>query len=117
MTRWLVLLFLTFASATGWAQSGQGSESTTRAWNSSSAAEQTLVRASRHWNEINTKFRVELDAVKRLKDAPKSWRRDRELRGKIADADALGRQLETASADVRRATEQLAAARRTLIAA
>lgn len=117
MFRWLVVLLLTVASATGWAQSGSLSETTTRAWNTSTTVEQTLVRASKNWNEINTKFRVELDAVARLKNSPKSWRRDRELRSNIADADALGRQLETASAEVRRATEQLAAARRTLIVA
>jgi hypothetical protein len=119
MVRWLVVLFLTVASATGWAQSTSGSlqDTTTRAWNASAAAEQALGRANRTWNDINTKFRVELDAVTRLKNSPKSWRRDRELRAKIADADALGRQLESASADVRRAAEQLAAARRTLVAA
>lgn len=119
MVRWLLVLLLTVASATGWAQSGPGSlaDTTTRAWNTSSSAEQALARATKTWNEINSKFRVELDAVTRLKNSPKSWRRDRELRSKIADADALGRQLEAASADVRRATAQLAAARRTLIAA
>jgi hypothetical protein len=114
----LVVLLLAFASATGWAQSGQGSmDATTRAWNASTGAEQTLIRVRKTWNEINGKFRIELDAVARLKNSPKSWRIDRELRSKIADADALGRQLETASAEVRRATEQLVAARRTLIAA
>ncbi len=117
MLRWLVVLCLAVASTTGWAQSGSLMDTTTRAWNASVAAEQALTRATRTWNEINARFRVELDAVARLKNAPKSWRTDRELRSKIADADALGRQLETASAVVRRATEQLAAARRTLIAA
>ncbi len=117
MRSWLIALFMTVACATVWAQSSQLADTTTRAWNSSAAAEGTLVRASKAWNEINVKFRAELDAAQRLKNSPKSWRRDRELREKLADAEALGRQLESASADVRRATEQLAAARRTLIAA
>lgn len=108
---------MTVACATAWAQSSPLADTTTRAWNSSAAAEQTLARASKVWNEINVKFRAELDAAQRLKNSPKSWRRDRELRVKLADAEALGRQLEAASGDVRRATEQLAAARRTLIAA
>lgn len=117
MRRWLVMLLLTVAFATAQAQSSPLTEATTRAWNASAAAEANLVRATKLWNEINGKFRVELDAVTRLKNSPKSWRRDRELRAKIADADALGRQLEAASADVRRATEALAAARRAVITA
>jgi hypothetical protein len=111
------MLFLTVAFATAQAQSNQLTDATTRAWNTSSAAEQNLMRATKTWSEINGKFRIELEAVQRLKNSPKSWRRDRELRGKLADSEALGRQLEAASADVRRATEALAAARRTLIAA
>lgn len=117
MRSWLVALFMTVACATAWAQSSPLADTTTRAWNSSATAEGTLIRASKVWNEINVKFRAELDAAQRLKNSPKSWRRDRELRVKLADAEALGRQLESASGDVRRATEQLAAARRTLIAA
>lgn len=117
MRSWLVTLCMTVACATAWAQSSPLADTTTRAWNSSTTAEGKLVRASKVWNEINVKFRAELDAAQRLKNSPKSWRRDRELRVKLADAEALGRQLEAASGDVRRATEQLAAARRTLIAA
>jgi hypothetical protein len=117
MRSWLIALCMTVACATAWAQSSPLADTTTRAWNASASAEQTLTRASKAWNEINVKFRAELDAAQRLKNSPKSWRRDRELRVKLADAEALGRQLEAASGDVRRAAEQLAAARRTLIAA
>lgn len=117
MRSWLVALCVTVACATAWAQSGPLADTTTRAWNASAAAEQTLSRASKAWNEINVKFRAELEAAQRLKNSPKSWRRDRELRVKLADAEALGRQLEAASGEVRRATEQLAVARRTLITA
>lgn len=117
MRSWLVAVFMTVAFATAWAQSSPLADTTTRAWNASSSAEQALGRATKAWTELNVKYRAELDALQRLKNSPKSWRRDRELRSKYADADALGRQLESASADVRRATEQLAAARRTLIAA
>ncbi len=117
MRSWLIALFVTVACATAWAQSSPLADTTTRAWNASAVAEGTLSSTSKAWSTINVKFRAELDAAQRLKNSPKSWRRDRELRAKLADAEALGRQLESASADVRRATEQLAAARRTLIAA
>lgn len=117
MSRWLVVVFLAVASATGWAQSTSLQDATTRAWNASLTAEQALKNASRTWNEINGKQRVALDAQTRLRNSPQSWRRDRELRAARSDAEALGRQLESASADVRRANDQLVAARRTLLAA
>jgi hypothetical protein len=119
MVRWFLVFVLAVASATGWAQSGQGSlmESTTRAWNASVAAEQVVASLTRQWNELNAKFGVEKEALTRLKNAPKSWRTDRELKAKLADAEALAKKLQLVSADLRRATEALAAARRTLIAA
>jgi hypothetical protein len=119
MLRWILMFVLAVASATGWAQSGSGSlmDQTTQAWNVSAAAEQALTSANRLRIDLNAKFQVELEAIKRLKNSPRSWRRDRELKDKLSDTDALARKLETATGDVRRATEQLAAARRKLIVA
>jgi len=119
--RWwfLVLLAVGSLTRTGRAESTDSARIalTTRAWNASTAAEQALSRVSARWNALNAKFRVELDDIARLKNAPRSWRRDRDLRAKLADAEALGKQLEAASAEVRRATERMKKAHRLVVQA
>lgn len=119
MLRWLMLLVLTVASATAWAQSVNGSlmDATTRAWNASVVAEQALGRTTAKWNDLNARWRVELDEVTKLKNAPQSWRRNNALRSKLSDADALGKQLAAATGEVQTATRDLATARRAVVAA
>ena len=68
-------------------------------------------------NELAQRWQDELHAVDRLKDSPRSWRRDRELRDKLSEANEVGTQLETANAELAVAQSQLVAARRVLLAA
>jgi len=113
MYRWLLVLVLSVASAPAW---GQSADTTTRAYNASAAAARQVTQLSAQRNSLAQRWQDELRAVDRLKSS-RSWNRDRELRAKLSDANELGKQLETAEADLRRAVVQLAAARRALISA
>ncbi len=121
MLRWWLLLVLAVGSVTRIARAESTDSArialTTRAWNASVAAERMLSRVSARWSSLNAKFHVELDDIAHLKNAPRSWRRDRDLRAKLADAEALGKRLEAASADVRRATERMKRAHRLVVEA
>jgi hypothetical protein len=116
MSRWLVILVLSVASATAWAQPASLVEATTRAWNATLAAERQVAQAATRRNALATRFEDEIKQVEKLKSS-RSWRRDRELREKLADADDLAKQLERANAELRAAQSRLAATRTSLVSA
>ena len=116
MARWLVALVVTVVSATAGAEPA-AIETTTRAYNTSMIAERQVGQLAARRNALAQRWQDELHAVDRLKNSPRSWRRDRELRDKLSEANEVGQQLETANAELATAQSQLAVARRALIAA
>jgi hypothetical protein len=117
MLRWLVMLCLTVATATVLAQSTPRMDLTTRAWNDTVAADRQLGASQAKRNAIAQRFDDQVKAVDRLKTAPRSWRRDRELRDKLAEAHETGEQLEAANTEVTTAQQRLANARAALVTA
>jgi hypothetical protein len=114
MSRWWLVLILTLASATGWAQSAAG---TAKAQADTRVLEQRLAALGGQRATLAKKYEDELKAVDRLKKQRASWRRDRELRDSLADANETAGQLAATSAELTQAQSALAAARRTLLAA
>jgi hypothetical protein len=115
MCRWLLILALLAVTGTAWGQP-TAMDRTTAAWNASVAAERSVAQLAAKRSALAARFQTELAAVDRLKKA-RGWRRDRDLREKLSEAEGLGRQLETATADLFRAQLQLDTARRTLVIA
>lgn len=124
---WLVLV-LTVASATAWAQparQGGATPTTPAAAGAATASAQTAVStierrvgalATRR-SQLAVRYDAELRGIRGLKQQRKSWRRDRELQSRLADANETAKQLEAITRDLAAGQRQLAAARRTLIAA
>ena len=113
MSRWWLVLVLTLASATGWAQSAAV---TAKAQADARVLEQRITALGGQRTALARKYEDELKAVDRLKKQRASWRRDRELRDSLADANETAGQLAAASAELTKAQTALAAARRTLLA-
>jgi hypothetical protein len=114
--RWVVVLVLLAVSLTAWAQPTQ-MDKTTAAWNAAVAAERNLAQLAQKRSTLAARFQTELRAVDRLKNSPRSWRRDKELRDKLSEANEIGRQLESATADLGKAQKLVDNARKTLVAA
>lgn len=122
MLRWLVALTLTVASATGWAQpapSGStGSfERTTAAWNLADSAGKRVASLTAQKTSLAQRWQAELDSVKRMKNSPRTWRRDREISDAMSSANELAKQLEGVTSELARAHQQHAAAQSVLVAA
>ena len=113
MSRWWFVLVLTLASATGWAQSAAV---TAKAQADARVLDQRIAALGGQRATLAKKYEDELKAVDRLKKQRASWRRDRELRDRLADANETAGQLAATSAELTRAQTALAAARRTLLA-
>lgn len=65
-------------------------------------------------NALAKQYEDQLKAIDRLKQQRASWRRDRELKDALADAQTTATKLSAAAAELGRATSQLAALRRNL---
>lgn len=117
MLRWLLVLVVMVAPATATAQPRPTIAATTRAWNAALAAGRRVATLGQQRAAIARRWQDELRAVDRLKNAPRSWRRDRELRDKLAEANEVAKQLETINAALAVAQRQLVAARRAVVAA
>lgn len=116
--RWLLVLVLVAGvcpTSTAWAESLL--DKTTVAWNAALAAEARVSQLATQRSSLAKRWQDELKAVDRLKNAPRSWRRDAELREKLSEANEVGTQLERVTADLARAQTQLANARRAVVAA
>lgn len=68
-------------------------------------------------NALAKQYEDQLKAIDRLKQQRASWRRDRELKDALADAQTTATKLSAAAAELGRATSQLAALRRNLVRA
>ncbi|MCW5805412.1 MAG: hypothetical protein KIT31_23785 [Deltaproteobacteria bacterium] len=116
MSRWLLVLVLSVASATAWAQSVPTSRATVTA-----RAQQTVVDAERRVAAQTTahgtavqRYDEHNDAVQRLKREKASWRRERELRDALAEAKSAGDRADVAARELARAQAELLSARRAL---
>lgn len=90
---------------------------TTRAYNGSVAAERRLAQVATYRNQLAGRYDVELRRIDQLKKQRASWRRDRELRDQLSASLETANQLKAATAELKRANDQLVAARRALVAA
>lgn len=118
--RWMLVVWLAVApAATAWGQSAPAQTpivTTTRAWNAAMDAERRVGQLATQRNTLNLRYQQELDAVDRIKKQKASWRRDRELRDALSEANETARQLAAVTAELTKAQQRLAAARRDLVA-
>ena len=113
----LVLVLLVASMATGWAQSSPVVETTTRAYNASSAAERRVADLAAQRTALAQRYEDELRSIDRLKNQRASWRRDRELRDQLSEANETAKQLAIVTGDLAASQSQLAGSRRVLLAA
>lgn len=116
MTRWLIVLALALAPAIATAQVSPTAV-TQKAQADTRSAEQRVVTLTASRNVLARQYEDQLKAVDRLKQQRASWRRDRELKDALAEAQATATKLSAAAADLGRATSQLAAQRKALVRA
>jgi hypothetical protein len=122
MYRVLVLLFawVAFGSTVADAQPTAAQTqiaATTRAYNTSVAAERRVAQVATYRNQLAGRYDVELRRIDQLKKQRASWRRDRELRDQLSASLETANQLKAATSELARANEQLGAARRALVVA
>ena len=118
MLRWLLVLVLTVASATAWAQpAGSPSMVTARAQVETGNAERKVIQLTQSRNVISKQYAEQVAQVDRLKKQRSSWRQQRELRERLAEAQETANKLTAVTAELARANTALATARRTLVTA
>lgn len=115
MYRWLLVVFLTVASATGWAQAP--SNTTAKAQEIASAAERRVVQLQTEHGALAARYEGELSTIDRLKQKKKSWNTERELKDKLSAANETATKLQKIEANLVAARAQLAGARRVLVSA
>ena len=116
MSRWLIVLVLALAPAIATAQSSP-TAITQKAQDDVRQTERRVQTLTAGRNGLARQYEDQLKAVDRLKQQRASWRRDRELKDALADAQGTATKLAAASAELGRATDQLAAQRRALVRA
>jgi len=114
MCRFVLVLCLTVAHATAWAQSAQ---STSQAQAVATDAERTVTQLAARSEAIEARYHEQTDTVSQLKSQPRSWNHDRDLKAAMRDADVTRRQADTAARDLSAAKDKLATARRAWLAA
>lgn len=112
--RWVIVLFLVVASATA---SAQTPAVTQRAQETAVAIERTVGTLAARRGALAARYETELRAIDRLKTQRASWKRDRELRDQLSKSLETANQLAAVTRELQQAHVQLAAARRTLVAA
>jgi len=122
MSRWLIVLTLSVASATASGQQrtlgGSVVEPTSPSTNTDAAtakagsAERQVTRLTILQKDLAKRYRDELDAIDRLKNQRASWRRDRELRDSLSSSLETANQLSTATRELEAAKITLASTRR-----
>ncbi len=117
MARWLILLVLTVASATASAQPARPVAATEKAQADARTLALRATQLGVQRSQLAKKYEDELKAIDRLKQQRPSWRRDRELRDHLADANETATQLGVATRELAKAQRALEAARRALIGA
>lgn len=118
MSRWLIVLVLAMAPAIASAQSATTASSagatTQKVQDDTRQVERRVTTLTANRNTLAKQYEDQLKAIDRLKQQRASWRRDRELKDALADAQATATKLSAAAAELGRATTQLAAMRRNL---
>jgi TolA-binding protein len=127
MLRWWLVLVLTVASATAWAQpasglAGQGSDSrlaaaTRQAKDSVTAVQRYASQLAAQREALRQRLDEQLVAIDRLKRGPRGWRTKSQLEERLSEANETQKQLEAADVRLDGARRQLAAARAALVAA
>ena len=115
MLRWLLVLFLTVASATAWAQSPAAN--TAKAQEVAGVAEKRVAQLLGDRGTLTVRYEGELRAIDRLKQSKKTWNRDRELKEKLSTANETATQLAKLDKELTAAQQQLVGARRVLVTA
>jgi hypothetical protein len=108
------------ASAVAWAEStpaGSGANATDTARTAVTADEQKLAQVSKQRTSIAQHYQEQLGAIDGLKKEKASWRRDRELRQSMADANDTSTQLAKLDRELASANGTLAKARHELVVA
>lgn len=119
MSRWLLVLALFVASATGraMAQTPQAAQFTAKAEADTATGERKVAQLAAQRAALAKTYAEQLEAVDRLKKQRASWRRDRELRESLAAANETATKLGSATSELAKANTALAGARRALTAA
>ena len=119
MSRWLLALVLAVAPATGWAQSAPAvtTQVTVSSQDALRKAELLVGTRTAARNALSKQQDDQLKTVDRLKQQRASWRRDRDLKDALAQAQGTATKLAAAAGELVRANAQLAAARKTLLGA
>ncbi|HSK05110.1 MAG TPA: hypothetical protein VK932_27865 [Kofleriaceae bacterium] len=122
-----MVLVLTVASATAWAQpasgpAGQGSDSrlaaaTRQAKDSVTAVQRYASQLATQREALRQRLDEQLVAIDRLKRGPRGWRTKSQLEERLSEAHETQKQLEAADVRLDGARRQLAAARAALAAA
>ena len=114
MYRFLVILCLTVASPTAWAQSAG---STDQAAAVAANAERSVNQLAARRRAVAARFQEQTDAIERLKHQPRSWNRDRDVASAMGDAAETANQLAVVDRDLRVATDRQTQARSAWLAA
>lgn len=117
MLRWWLVLVLTVASATGWAQPAAPATVTAKAQEVATAAERRVQQLVARRAALNARYEAELRVIDRLKQQRKSWRQERELADKLSEANETATALANVTRELAAAHGQLAGARRVLVTA
>ncbi|MDX2092809.1 MAG: hypothetical protein SFX73_33390 [Kofleriaceae bacterium] len=118
MSRWLLVLVLSVASATAWAQpAATPSIVTAKAQADTSNLARRVAQLTQHRNALAKQYAEQVVAVDRLKKQRSSWRQQRELRDRLAEAQDTASKLTAVTADLARANSSLGTARRALVTA
>ncbi|MBA3394443.1 MAG: hypothetical protein H0T89_17490 [Deltaproteobacteria bacterium] len=117
MYRWWIVLVLTVASATAWAQPGSPAAVTVKAQEVATASERRVLALNAQRNELHARWEGELRAIDRLKQQRKSWRQERELKDRLSQANETATALARVTRELATAQTQLAGARRVLVGA
>lgn len=119
MCRWLLVVFLTVASATGWAQPSapEPAVATAKAQEIAGVAERRVAALLAQRAPLLVRYDAETRVIERLKQQKKTWNRERELKEKLAVAHETAVKLQNLERDLAAAQRQLASARTALVAA
>ena len=130
MLRWWLVLVLTVASATAWAQpapepapeparadAARLVAATVKAQDVVTAAERGANQLAGQRNALRQRLNEELVAIDRLKQGPRGWRTKSQLEDRLSDANETRQQLEAAEARLAEAQRRGAAARAALVRA
>ncbi|MGE0548451.1 MAG: hypothetical protein AB7R00_15400 [Kofleriaceae bacterium] len=122
MRFWLTLALMVGTTHL-WAQPAQpgpaaaATAATTRAQDAARVLERRLGQLSTNRSQLARAYEDQLKAIDRLKQQRASWRRDRELRAKLATAKEAADRLAVVTRELEKLNTELAAARRALAAA